>query len=487
MENKNPKGEEMKHTPKISFSLGLVWHMTVLAQDPKLTALSWIDTNTETIKRLNKNIWTYAETGLQEFKSSKELMDFLKSNGFKVEAGVAGMPTAFVATYGSGSPVIGILAEYDALPGLSQDAIPERKERAGIEAGHGCGHSVFGTASTAGAIAAKKAMESGKSKGTIRLYGTPAEETGIGKTYMLREGLFKDCDVILSWHAGDRTAASYSYTKANVSVKFRFSGLPAHASTSPHEGRSALDAVELMNNGVNYMREHVREDARIHYVITNGGGQPNVVPPEAEVWYYIRANKHTDVEKTFEWITDIARGAAQMTRTTLSSVHVDADMHEVLPNRVLSEIIVKNLQFVGPPKFTDEEKAFAMKTQEPLGRKFDKALSEDVERLPERPFQGLASTDVGDISWFVPVGQLTAATHTFGAPGHSWQIVACTGTSIGEKGMTVAAKALACTAVELMMSPELVRHAKDDFRKIRDPLNYITLIPEGQKAPKAIR
>ncbi len=457
------------------------------SQDAKSAAGNWIDANAETLRRVNKNIWTFAETGLQEFKSSKELTDLLKTNGFNIESGVAGMATAFVATYGSGSPVIGILAEYDALPGLSQDAVPERKERAGIGAGHGCGHSVFGTASTSAAIAAKEAMESKKIKGTIRLYGTPAEETGIGKTYMLREGMFKDCDAILSWHAGDRTAASYSYTKANVSVKFRFTGLPAHASTSPHEGRSALDAVELMNNGVNYMREHVREDARIHYVITDGGGQPNVVPPEAEVWYYIRANKHTDVEKYYQWINEIARGAAMMTRTTLASVHVDADMHEVLPNRVLSEAIVKNLQLVGAPKFTDDEKRFAAKTQEPLGRKFEKALSEDVEALPDRPFQGLASTDVGDISWFVPVGQLTAATNTFGAPGHSWQIVACTGTGIGEKGMLVAAKALAYTTLDLLTSPQLLQASKEDFKKIRDPLNYITLIPEGQKAPKTIR
>ncbi|HEY4611593.1 MAG TPA: amidohydrolase [Bacteroidota bacterium] len=460
---------------------------TLLAQDAKKVATGWVDANADALKRINKNIWTYAETGLQEFKSSKELSDFLEANGFAVEKSVAGMPTAFVASYGRGKPIIGILAEFDALPGLSQDAAPERKERAGVGAGHGCGHSVFGTASTAAAIAVKKAMEAGKASGTVRLYGTPAEETGIGKTYMLREGMFKDCDVILAWHAGDRSASSYSYTKALVSVKFRFSGLPAHASASPHEGRSALDAVELMNHGVNMMREHVREDARMHYVITDGGGQPNVVPPDAEVWYYIRANKHTDVEKYYEWIVEIAKGAAMMTRTKLSAVQVDADMHEVLPNRTLSELIYKNMQAVGAPKFTAEEKAFAAKTQEPLGRKLEKALSEEVEPLRDQPSQGVASTDVGDISWMVPVGQLTAATHTFGAPGHSWQIVACTGTSIGEKGMLFAAKSLATSAIELMQTPALIQKAKDDFKKIREPLPYMTLIPEGQKAPKSIR
>jgi aminobenzoyl-glutamate utilization protein B len=270
-------------------------------------------------------------------------------------------------------------------------------------------------------------------------------------------------------------------------VKFRFLGLPAHASASPHEGRSALDAVELMNVGVNYMREHVKEDARIHYVVTNGGGQPNVVPPTAEVWYYIRANKHDDVVRYFEWVKEIAQGAAMMTRTRLAAVQVDADMFEVLPNRTLSELIHRNLELVGPPVFTEEEKAFARKTQEPLGRTFDRALSERVEPLPQDPYQGVASTDVGIVSWFVPVGQLTAATHTFGAPGHSWQIVACTGTSIGEKGMMVAAKALAATALDLMLSPDLVTKAKADFEKVREPLAYQPLIPEGQKAPKTIR
>jgi aminobenzoyl-glutamate utilization protein B len=457
------------------------------AADGKGTALAWLDANADTLKRVNRAIWTYAETGLAETKSARELTDLLRANGFAIEAGVSGMPTAFVASYGSGLPIIGILAEYDALPGLSQDAVPERKERTGAAAGHGCGHSVFGTASTAAAIAVKTAMESGGAQGTIRLYGTPAEETGIGKTYMLRDGLFKDADVILAWHAADRTASSYNYTKANVSVKFRFTGLAAHASASPHEGRSALDAVELMSSGVNFMREHVKEDARIHYVITNGGGQPNVVPPEAEVWYYIRADKHADVEEYYEWVKEIADGAARMTRTKLAVVQVDADMHEVLPNRTLSEIIQRNLEQVGAPKFTEEEKAFARKTQAPLGRPLDRALSETVEPLPDRPFQGVASTDVGDISWFVPVGQLTAATHTFGAPGHSWQIVACTGTTIGEKGMMVAAKALAGAAIDLYASTDLITRAKNDFKTVRDPLKYVTLIPEGQRAPKAIR
>jgi aminobenzoyl-glutamate utilization protein B len=453
----------------------------------KQAAVAWIDQKADTFKRINKNIWSFAEVGLQETRSSKELQDVLSANGFTIDAGVAGMPTAFVASYGSGHPIVGILAEFDALPGLSQDAVPERQARPDVNAGHGCGHSIFGTASTAAAIAVKQQIESGAAHGTIRLYGTPAEETGIGKTYMLREGLFKDVDALFTWHAGDQTISAFDYTKANVSVKFHFSGLPAHASTSPYLGRSALDAVELMDNGVNYMREHVKQDARIHYVITNGGGQPNVVPPEAEVWYYIRADRHSDVEEYFKWISEIAQAAAAMTRTKLQTIRVDTDMHEVLPNRTLSEVVDRNLKMVGAPKFTDDEKAFARKTQEPLGKKFDLALSETVGDMSKEPGQELASTDVGDLSWFVPVAQLTVASYTYGAPGHSWQIVACTGMTIGEKGMMVASKTLATSTLDVLMTPALIDKARADFKAIRDPLPWVTLIPEGQKAPAAIR
>jgi aminobenzoyl-glutamate utilization protein B len=470
------------------FTAALVLGLSAAEADRARTAAwSWVDGNAETLKRVNQNIWSHAETGLEEVRSSRELIDLLKAEGFQVEEGVAGMPTAFVATYGTGRPSIGILAEYDALPGLSQDKVPERKERPGVRAGHGCGHSIFGTASTGAAIAVKEAIASGAIAGTIKLYGTPAEETGIGKTYMLREGYFKDDDVILTWHASPESSSGFAYSKANVSVKFRFSGLPAHASTSPHQGRSALDAVELMNVGVNYMREHVKEDTRIHYVITAGGGQPNVVPPKTEVWYYIRANKHRDVEDYFEWVNEIARAAAAMSRTELEAVQVDADMHEVLPNRTLSKILQRNLESVGAPRFTEAEKEFARKTQADLPRVPEKALSEEIEPLPEAPAQELASTDVGDISWFVPVGQLSVASYAYGAPGHSWQIVAATGTSIGEKAMLVAAKTLAGAAIELYASPELVLAAKADFEAIRKPLDYVTLIPEGQKAPTTIR
>jgi aminobenzoyl-glutamate utilization protein B len=456
--------------------------------DPKAASLAWLDANVPTLNRVNRNIWTWAETGLEEVKSSKELQDLLRANGFTVEAGVAGMPTAFVASFGTGQPVIGILAEFDALPGLSQDATAERKSRPEVMAGHGCGHSVFGTASTGAAIAIKQALASGSIKGTVKLFGTPAEETGIGKTYMLREGVFKGVDTILGWHAGDQTATGWGFSKAMVSVKFRFEGLPSHASVSPHQGKSALDAVELMSVGVNFMREHVKEDTRIHYVITNGGGQPNVVPPNAEVWYYLRANKHTDVEDYYVWLTEIARAAAAMSRTKLIESRVEADMHEVLPNRTLVELIHKNLQLVGPPAFDEREKAFARATQQDLKPQPALALAERIEPLPSGPpEQGTHSTDVGDLTWFFPVGQFTTATYSYGAPGHSWQVVACTGMSIGEKGMLVAAKTLAATAIDLLRTPATIEKARADQQQMMAGLKYTTLIPEGQKAPKTIR
>ena len=333
-------------------------------------------------------------------------------------------------------------------------------------------------------------MERNGLPGTIRVYGTPAEETGIGKTYMVKEGLFEDCDAALHWHPADRTQSSFSLCKAVVSVKFTFKGLAAHASLSPHDGRSALDGVELMNIGANYLREHLKEDARIHYVITDGGGQPNVVPPKAQVWYYLRANDHTDVEYMFRRMEKIARGAAMMTDTKVE-IEVASDAHELVPNRVLSQVVQRNLELVGPPRFTDSERVFARETQKPLvevrGEDLPRPLSEVVLPLSEDPVLVKASTDVGDVSWMVPTGGCRVASYTFGAPGHSWQIVACTGMSIGEKGLAVAAKALAGSAVELLGSPALVSRAKADFKKWRGERPYTSLIPKEQKAPVKIR
>lgn len=442
----------------------------------------------EELKGVNKAIWEYAEVGLQEHKSSALLVEKLKANGFEVRTGVSKMPTAFVASYGSGRPIIGILAEYDALPDLSQkvDVIREPVVKGG--AGHGCGHSGLGTAALGAALAAKKAIDEHKLSGTIRLYGTPAEETLIGKVYMALDGQFDDLDACLHWHPSSSNGAQGGSSKAIISAKFTFHGLPAHASASPDSGRSALDGVELMNVGVNYMREHVKEDSRIHYVVTNGGGQPNVVPPEATVWYFIRADRHEDVEANFAWVQDIARGAALMTKTTFE-MHIDTDCHETIVNTPLTEAMDVNLRAIGAPSFTAEEHAFARQLQQTFadqpGQSFKSALNEEIGTPSSITTKG--STDVGDVSWKVPTGGLRTTCFVNGSPGHSWQNVACIGSSIGEKGTLYAAQALAATVVQLLQDPDLVLAAKGDFDKRMKDREYKTLIPPGQQAPQAIR
>ena len=451
----------------------------------KATADEWIAANGNTIKEVNKKIWEFAELGLQEHKSSKTLIELLAAHGFQVERSVADMPTAFVASYGSGKPVVAILAEYDALPGLSQKAIDTKEARPGITTGHGCGHSLFGTASSAAAIAARYAIEEHQLKGTIRLYGCPAEETGIGKVFMTYAGLFDDCDIALHWHPKARSYAEFGSSKALVSVRFSFEGLTAHSAGGPERGRSALDAVELMNVGVNFLREHMTEDARIHYVITDGGEAPNVVPPTAQVWYFVRANRHSDMRSLFQRVCNIAKGAALMTDTAVNW-RIETDLRELLPNRPLAELIDRNLRLVGSPQFTESEKRFARKTQEPLEKKMDVALYEDIVPLPD--FESTkGSTDAGNVSWAVPTGCVYTTCYTYGAPGHSWQVVACSGMSIGEKGMMVAARTLACTAVELLADPDLVEAAKAEFLERKAGEEIVPLIPEGQKPPQSIQ
>lgn len=463
--------------------------------DLKRDAWTWLDTQTQVLEVANQNIWSYAEIGLAENKSSKELQDLLINNGFSVESGVAGMPTAFVATYGDSGPVIGILAEFDALPGVSQAATPEPTLGPNPEAGHACGHSVFGVGSVGAAMAIKELIVSNTFDGTIKLYGTPAEETGIGKVYMLRAGYFKDDDVILNWHPSDRNRASYGNTKAIANVKFRFRGSAAHASAMPWSGRSALDGVELMSAGVNYMREHVKPDARIHYVITKGGGQPNVVPPEAEVWYYIRADTFEDVTSYFGWINEIAEAAAKMSRTELEAVEIQSEMHEMITVRALSEQIHKNLSAIGAPKWEEQELAFARTTQlefqDPFGRAIGSddtpSLATHIQPLSDEPTPARASTDVGDISWFVPIGGLGVASYGYDLPIHSWPVVAATGTTIGTKALITAAKTMTATAIDLYTDPVLMERVKADWRKSRGDAPFKTLIPEGQMAPVAVR
>ena len=438
----------------------------------------------------NQQIWKFAEVGLQEKKSAALIVSRLKDAGFKVKTGVAKMPTAFVAEYGSGKPVIGILAEYDALPGMSQKVSPIRQPVREKQPGHACGHSGLGSGALGAAIAVKEAIAKHKIKGTIRLYGTPAEETVIGKVYMTLAGVFNDLDICLHWHPSSSNGAWSGSSKALVSVKFTFKGIPAHASGSPSSGRSALDGVELMNVGVNYMREHVKEDARFHYVITNGGGAPNVVPPDATVWYFIRANKHGDVERYFKWIQNIAKGAAMMSRTKLS-MQIDTDCHELIPNTPLSELLHVNLTKIGAPKFSPKDKEFARRLQQPLiaqfGTKFPKAIDEKIYSIAQTSKPSGGSTDVGDISWHVPTGGIRTACLVAKSPGHSWQNVSAIGSPIGEKGIIYASKVLAVSAIELFQKPELIKAARVDWKKRMEGRKYTTLVPKGQKPPVKIR
>jgi len=467
------------------------------AEEPKTqfspaqqTALKSVDSHRQTILQANRAIWKYAEVGLQEKKSSAHLVQQLQNAGFKVKTGIAGMPTAFVASYGSGKPVIGILAEYDALPGMSQKVSPIRDPAAEGKPGHACGHSGLGSGALGAALAVKDTMQTHNLPGTIRLYGTPAEETVIGKVYMTLAGVFDDLDICLHWHPSTKNGAWSGSSKALISVKFTFKGTAAHASGSPESGRSALDAVELMNVGVNYMREHVKEDARFHYVVTDGGGAPNVVPPTATVWYFIRADSHGDVERYFQWIQDIAEGAALMSRTKMS-MQIDTDCHELIVNTPLSELLHKNLVAVGPPSFTAKENAFARRLQQPLmeqfGTQFPVAIDAKVYPLSQTSEPSKGSTDVGDISWHVPTGGIRTTCLVAKSPGHSWQNVSCIASSIGEKGILYASKVLAVSAIELFENPDLIQAAKADWKQRMKGRKYTTQIPKGQKPPVKIR
>jgi aminobenzoyl-glutamate utilization protein B len=454
------------------------------------TATAEVERLADDIKAVNKRLWEFAEVGLEETKSSSLLNQRLSAAGFEVTTDLSGMPTAFMATYGEGKPIIGILAEYDALPGMSQQVAPQRQAEEDGRPGHACGHSGLGAGALGAALAVKAALQQHDLPGTIRLYGTPAEETVIGKVYMTLDGHFDDLDICLHWHPANRNEAWASSSKALVSAKFTFDGTAAHASVSPEAGRSALDAVELMNVGANFMREHLKEDARIHYVIVDGGGAPNVVPPTATVWYFARADSHQDVEYNFEWLKDIAAGAAKMTRTKLS-IQIDTDCHEIVPNGPLAELITNNLHRVGAPTFTEEEKLFARRLQEPLieqfGTEFPVPIDEEIHPTTAASKPSKGSTDVGDISWRVPTGGLRTTCMVAKSPGHSWQNVAAIGSTIGEKGIVYASKTLAVSALELFENPELVAAARADWKERMTGRKYFSFIPDGQKPPRQIR
>ena len=452
----------------------------VSAQSAKEEVAASIDARTEHYEGVARQIWEWAEVGYQEERSAHLLRSALASEGFAVNSGVAGIPTAFVAEYGEGAPVIGILAEYDALPGLSQVAAPERRARAQGGAGHACGHHLFGTASMAAAIAAKEYLARTGGPGTIRVYGTPAEEGGAGKVYMVREGLFDDTDVVLHWHPSDRNDASPASTLANRSAKFRFYGHSTHAAGAPERGRSALDGVEAMNYMVNLLREHVPSEARIHYVITRGGLAPNVVPDFSEVYYYVRHPKAEVLEGIFERVVQAAEGAAQGTGTEMD-FEIIHGIHSVLPNDVLARAVLKSLEALGGIYYSEEELAFARKIRESFGGSLPALGSEQsIESFEPRTTQG--STDVGDVSVMVPTAGLNVATWVPGTSAHSWQAVAAGGMSIGTKGMMLAAKTLALATVDLLTNPDLVASAREEFEQRRGPdFTYRSLL--GDRSP----
>src|SRR4051812_13995613 len=429
------------------------------------------------------SIWSTPELGYQETKTSALLQDELRKAGFAIEAGVAGMPTAFVARAGtSDGPVIAILAEMDALPGLSQAATPDRTPIANQIAGHACGHHLFGTGGIAAAIAIKNWLAETGTKGQIRVYGTPAEEGGGGKVYMVRAGLFKDVDVTLYWHASDANNASQDRNLANTSAKFRFRGRAAHAAAAPERGRSALDGVEIMNVMANYLREHVPQETRIHYVITNGGAAPNVVPDFAESYYYVRHPDPRVVADVFDRILKAAEGAALGTGTKVEYEMING-VYSMLPNDTLGRLMDANLRRVGAPTWTPAELAFAEKLAKTLaGRNLPPLTSAGEIRRYGFNGQKYSSTDSGDVSWVTPLATLNTATWVPGTAAHSWQATAAGGMSIGIKGAVVAAKTLALTAAQLYASPDLIAAAKTEFAKSRGPdFVYKPLI--GNRAP----
>ena len=429
------------------------------------------------------NIWNLAELGYKEGKSANLLQSMLKEEGFTIETGVAGIPTAFTATFGSGSPVIGVLGEYDALPGFSQDAVPFKKELSGNTNGHACGHHLFGSASAAAAIAVKNWLKTTGRKGTIRFYGTPAEEGGAGKVYMVRAGLFQDVDAVIHWHPGDDNNANPISSLSNKSAKFRFRGVASHAAASPERGRSALDAVEALNYMVNMMREHIPEKSRVHYVITRGGEAPNVVPAFAEVYYYIRHPEMDVVKDLFNRVTKAAEGAALGTGTTMD-YEVIHGVYNLLPNQILSTNLYENLKTVGGVTYDKTEEDFALKIFPSLNRKdvniSDAAL---VKPYADQSDEAFGSTDVGDISWLVPTAGISSATWVPGTAAHSWQAVAAGGMSIGHKGMMVAAKTMALTIMDCLVSPEMLKNAKLELLKRRggDQFKYEALL--GDRNP----
>ena len=407
-------------------------------------------------------IWEAAETSLEEFKSSQQLKDYARANGFTVTENVADIPTAFMASYGSGRPIIGILGEFDANAGISQKRQPTREARVEGGAGHGCGHNLFGTASLGAAVAIKEQIEKGQLKGTVIFYGTPAEETIFAKVWMARAGVFDQLDVCMDWHPGARIEAGTQSSKALVDFRVKFYGSSSHASSDPWNGKSAVDAMELYTTGLNYYREHILPTSRIHYQIEKAGDVVNVVPDFAQIWTRLRENNREKVDVLYERALKIAEGAALMTGTT-HEVKLISGIYEIQVNRTGAEAMQKNLEALGEITYTDEEVTYANTILKETGKP-QKGIDGSVHPLRETlPAQG-GSTDVGDVSQIVPTIRMSATVASKGGPWHSWAVVACTGMSIGHKGMIYAAKALAMTMADLYKNPKLVDAVKKDFK-----------------------
>lgn len=443
-----------------------------------------MDTRAAQFGEVSRQIWEFAETGYKEHKSSALLKTELQRAGFRIQDKVADIPTAFVASWGQGKPVIAILGEYDALPELSQEIAPQRQPKINGAPGHGCGHNLLGTASAFAAISVKDFLAENKLPGTVRFYGTPAEEGGGGKIYMARAGVFNDVDAAITWHPGNSNGAGLESSLANINAKFRFHGRAAHAAGAPHMGRSALDALLLTNHAIELLREHVPSTTRIHYIITRGGAAPNIVPDFAEGYFYARSPSMITLDGVWDRMLKCAQAGALATETR-SEVELMNSVYNLLPNEPLAKQFQTHLSALGGIKYTPEERAFAETLRKTFALDGQLPLGSE-ERI--QPFQRegslmSGSTDVADVSWMIPTAQFYTATYAPGTPGHSWQATACTGGSIGRKGMVLAAKVLALTAVDLFTQPEFLKSAQADFERRRGTHVYKSRVPADRKAP----
>jgi len=468
----------MKKTYLILLSLLLTTHF-VLSQSKlnklKSEIVNSVEKHSENLISISDQIWGLAETAFNEHESSKILSDYAQENGFTIEKGVAGMPTAFVATYGKGKPVIGVLGEFDALPGLSQKTEPVKAPVTEGGSGHGCGHNMFGAGSLGAAIAIKEMIEQGKISGTIKFFGTPSEEKYFGKIWMVEAGLWDDVDVNISWHPGANTEADVQTSLALIDFKVEFFGQAAHASADPWNGRSASDALELYTSGINYYREHVKPTVRMHYHIQDGGQVVNVVPDYSKIWVRVRDTKRSGMMPVYERVVEMAEGAAILANVN-HKVSLISGIYEVLVNRTGGQVMQDNLELLGPIEYTDEEIAFAKKIQESTNKPI-LGIDSDIKPLRKTlDHPGGGSTDVGDVSWNVPNINLSVTTAPIDTPWHSWAVVACGGMSIGHKGMVYSAKAMAMTMSDLYKSPKLINEIRKEYDERKGDEKYEAMI-----------